>query len=341
MRSKKPGGKMTKRAICTRKTFCSALGALMIVWSMAQAAAAKDDVRVRFSYKLKGEYGLFYMGQAKGAYSDAGLTVRFGEGAGSQAALGGLLQDQDDLIVLPGIFAISAIQKGMPIKIIALYQPAAPAVLISQPENPVATPKDLEGKTLATPVGETGTTYLNLFCETNKVDCSRIKKVQIDVQARVAQFLANHIDVIGAYTTNDLPALEERVGKKFVVLDQVKYGLAVPGMAVVASDAGLKTKKDQFKKFLTATAAAIEMARKDPDGASAALKAAWPNSPSDTVVKTQIINTSVSIPVGPGRPTGWIEQKAIDNALKLIGSVEDIGSPKPPANFYTNELLSP
>jgi hypothetical protein len=180
---------MTKRAICTRKTFCSALGALMIVWSMAQAAAAKDDVRVRFSYKLKGEYGLFYMGQAKGAYSDAGLTVRFGEGAGSQAALGGLLQDQDDLIVLPGIFAISAIQKGMPIKIIALYQPAAPAVLISQPENPVATPKDLEGKTLATPVGETGRPISTCFVKPTRSTVAELRRFRSTFRRAWRNFL--------------------------------------------------------------------------------------------------------------------------------------------------------
>lgn len=323
------------------KCLVSLVGALLLASSLVSPGTAADDINVRFSYKLKGEYGFFFLGQAKGAYSDAGLTVKFGEGAGSQAALGGLLQGQDDLVVMPGIFAISAVQKGMPIKIIALYQPAAPTVLISHSENPIATPKDLEGKTIATPVGETGTTYLGLFCDMNKVDCSKIKKVQIDVQARVAQFLANRIDVIGAYTTNDLPVLEEKVGKKFTVLDQVKFGLAVPGMAIVASDAGLKAKKAVFKKFLTATASAIDMTRADPDGAIGALKSAWPNGPSDSVIKIQIENTIASIPAEAGKPVGWIEAKAIDEALKLIASVEDIGTAKPSSAFYTNDLLAP
>ena len=332
---------MSRQKACMLKRLFFVIGSLMLASCLVSPGTAADDLNVRFSYKLKGEYGFFFMGQAKGAYSDVGLTVKFGEGAGSQAALGGLLQGQDDLVVMPGIFAISAVQKGMPIKIIALYQPAAPTVLISHSENPVATPKDLEGKTLATPVGETGTTYLGLFCEMNKVDCSKIKRVQIDVQARVAQFLANRIDAIGAYTTNDLPILEERVGKKFTVLDQVKFGLAVPGLAIVASGAGLKTKKTVFKKFLTATTSAIGMTRADPDGATLALKSAWPNGPSDSVIRTQIENTTASIPVEAGKPAGWVEAKAIDEALKLIASVEDIGTPKPSLAFYTNDLLTP
>lgn len=40
-------------------------------------------------------------------------------------------------------------------------------------------------------VGETGTSYLGTFCAVNKIDCTKIKKVQMDAQSRVAQFLQN------------------------------------------------------------------------------------------------------------------------------------------------------
>lgn len=310
---------------------------LNAIFSASQTLAA-DDVNVRFSYKLKGEYGFFYLGQEKGVYSQAGLSTTFGEGASSQAALGSLIQGQDDLVVLPGIFAISAIQKGMPIKIVALYQPAAPTVLVSHPEQPLNTPKDLEGKTIAAPIGETGTTYLGAFCEINEIDCSKIKKVQIDVQARVSQFLTNQIDVIAAYKTNDLPILEAKTGKTFSVLDQVKYGLNVPGMAVVASDNGISNKSDILKKFLASTAIAIEQTRTEPQTAVTALKAVWPSGPADPVVLKQIEATSASIPTSAGNPIGWVDEKSIADALKLL----DEGSSavqKPLSAFYTNALL--
>ncbi|CAN7491047.1 ABC transporter substrate-binding protein [Aminobacter aminovorans] len=310
---------------------------LNAMFSSGQSFAA-DEVNIRFSYKLKGEYGFFYLGQEKGVYSQAGLSTSFGEGASSQAALGSLLQGQDDLAVLPGIFAISAIQKGMPIKIVALYQPAAPTVLVSHPDRPLNSPKDLEGKTIAAPVGETGTTYLGVFCEINNVDCSKIKKVQIDVQARVSQFLSNQIDVIAAYKTNDLPILEAKTGTSYSVLDQVKYGLIVPGMAVVASDDGISKKSDLLKKFLSSTATAIKDTRTDPHAAVAALKAVWPNGPADEVVLKQIDETSASIPASGENPVGWVDEKSIVDALKLL----DEGSPaaqKPLSAFYTNALL--
>ena len=306
---------------------------------LASHSAMAEDVNVRFSWKLKGEYGFFYLGQQNGLYKDAGITLNLGEGAGSQAALGSLIQGQEDAVVLPGIFAISAIQKGMPVKIIALYQPESPIALISHPDKPVTTPKDLEGKTIAHSVGETGTSYLDVFCQINNIDCSKISKVQMDSQSRVPQFLQKQVDVVSVYKTNDLPVLEDRTGTKFPTLDLTEYGLLVPGMAVVASDEGIAKKGAALKSFLAANAKAIELTRTDPAAATAALKVVWQGGPSDKVIQEQVEATSASIHSPAGEPIGFVEEKAIADAIKLIGSVEAIGDAKPVSTFYTNELL--
>src|SRR5260370_36895810 len=107
---------MSRQKACLLKRLFSVIGSLMLASCLVSPGTAADDLNVRFSYKLKGEYGFFFMGQAKGAYSDVGLAVKLGEGAGSQAALGGLLQGQDDLAGMPGLFSISAAQKDRPIK---------------------------------------------------------------------------------------------------------------------------------------------------------------------------------------------------------------------------------
>lgn len=314
------------------------IGFLLIAACIVPAFAT-EQFNVRFSYKFKGEYGFMLLGQANGLYADAGLDVKFGEGAGSPAALGALIQGQEDVVILPAIFAISAIQKGMPIKIVALYQPAAPSVILSHADNPINVPKDLEGKTIAAPVGETGTTYLGIFCEKNNVDCSKIKKIQIDIQARVAQFLGNRIDAISAYKTNDLPIIETNADAKLVVLDEVKYGLAVPGLAVVTSASKIAQRGDALRRFLKATSTAIEATRKDPAAATSALKKAWPSAPSDAIVRTQIEETSKSIPVATDKPLGWTRAEYIEDALKLLESTEAIGTRKDLSDFYTNDFL--
>lgn len=304
------------------------------------SASAADQVKARFSWKLKGEYAFFYLGQERDLYGKKQIGLSLGEGAGAQAALGAVLQGQEDVAILPGIFAISAIQKGMPVKLIALYQPAAPVVIISHPENPVTKPGELEGKTIAHAVGETGTSYLSVLCAKNNVDCGKLSKVQMDSQSRVPQFLQKKIDLVSVYLTNDLPLLVERTGVDYPVLDLAQFGLEVPGLAIVASEEGIRKRGDVLRRFLAATNEAIEATRADPAAAVTALKAAWAGSPSDKVLEKQIVETSRSIPAQGEKPLGWISEQAIENALALLATEPDFGKPRPTAAFYTNDLLS-
>ena len=304
------------------------------------AAQAQEQVNVRFSWKLKGEYAAMYVAQEKGFYAREGLNVHLGEGAGSPAALGALLQGQEDAVLLPAIFALTAISKGMPVKLISLYHPVTPIALISWPENPVKVPKDLEGKTIGTAIGETGTTYLDSFCKNNGVDCSKVKKVQVDAQSRVPLFVQHKVDVVSVYQTNDLPVLEEKQGTKFVVLEMDKNGLSVPGMALVSSDAIIAKKPETLRKLLKAVGEGVVEMKKDPAEAANMLVKNWPGHPSITAVTTQVKATADAIPAAAGHPVGWVDEKVIANALQLLKSTGEIDAPKPPDAYFTNSLLS-
>ena len=303
------------------------------------AASAADEVKVRFSWKLKGEYAHLYMAQEQGLYASKNLSVRMGEGAGAPAALGALLQGQEDIVVMPAIFAVSAIQKGMPVKIVALYHPRTPVVLVSRPDKPVAQPKDLEGKTVAHSVGETGTSYLAVFCAANGIDCNKVKKVQMDAQSRVPQFLQGQVDAVSLYRTSDLPVLEAKVGTKFTILDLAQKGLAIPGLAAVSSNTAIAKRPEVLTRYLAAVNEGIEATRKDPKAAAASLMKTWQGSPSQDVVEAQVRATMDAVKTEPGRPVGWIDAKAISQALDLLKTDEAIGTPKPTEIFFTNDLL--
>lgn len=302
-------------------------------------AQAPAQVNLRFSWKLKGEYAHLYVAEANGHFRDAGLSVRLGEGAGSQAALGALIQGQEDLVLLPGTFALTAISRGMPVKLIALYHPRTPMALISWPDNPVRTPKDLEGKTVASAVGETATSYLGVLCAKNNVDCKKIKLVQMAIQARVPQFLARQVDVVSVYQTNDLPILEHKEGKKFVVLDLPQHGLNVPGMALVSSDAVIARRADVLRKFLRATALGIADTRRNPEEAARIMLRTWQANLPVPVVTAQVQATVEAIPVVAGRPVGWIEESVIADALQLLKGAGEIETVRPVKDYYTNALL--
>ncbi len=328
---------MTYRGKYRQLFFASLM--LALAAAFVQSANAQDQVNVRFSWKLKGEYGPLYLAQAEGLFKKNSLQVRLGEGAGAPAALGALVQGQEDAVVLPGVFALSAIQKGIPVKLIALYHPKTPVVLISWPEKPVNKPQDLVGMTVGHSAGETGTTYLDTFLRLNGVDPAKVKRVTMNAQSRVPAFIQHQIDVVSVYQTNDLPILNETQKTKFVVMDMVKYGLSIPGLAVVTSDENITKKPDVMRRFLAASAQSVLDAKRDVQAATDALLKNWPNPPVEHVVFEQVKATVEAIPVPDGHEIGWIDQKTVTDALALLQTTGEIDAPKPAEAYFTNSLL--
>lgn len=306
----------------------------------SSSAFASDVVHVRFSWKLKGEYAPLFVAQDQGYYTQSGLDVSLGEGAGAQGALGALLQGQEDVVVMPGIYALLAISRGMPIKLIAVYQPKAPITYISYPAKPVLVPKDLEGMRIATSVGDTPTEFLEVLCKLNKIDCGTIKRIQVNSQARTAQFQAKDVDVLGVYSNNDLPMIEKSLGKNFVQMDVTKYGLIVPGLAFVTSDRAIATKSDVLRRFLAATAKGFAYTAHDPAAAAKDLMSKWSAAPSDDVVIKQIQITNQATVIRPGYPLGWIDESNLKQALSILQQAGEITDAKPLDAYYTNALLS-
>ena len=306
---------------------------------IGSSALAADDINVRFSWKMKGEYAHMYMAQAQGYFDEADLNVRMGEGAGAQAALGALLQGQEDVVIMPGSFALSAINQGMPIRIVGLYHPRVPAVLISHPDNPIVEPADLEGKRIAHAVGETGTSYLGVVCAANNIDCDTINLVTMASTARVPSFLQGQVDAVSVYTSNDLPIIERDVGMSFPIFSLADHGLAAPGMAAVTSDALIESKGDAIGRFLAAVDKGIRDSKADPQAAAQAMLAIWPEGPSLDAVTEQVKATMDAIPEHEGRPFGWISTEDIRSAVEVLATDESFGDVLPVEQYYTNQLF--
>ncbi|MGE0502341.1 MAG: ABC transporter substrate-binding protein [Rhizobiaceae bacterium] len=311
----------------------------LVCTAFAFGASAADDVKVRFSWKLKAEYAQFYLGQQSGLYEAEGIAPTFGEGAGAQAAVASLIQGQEDIAVIPGVFALTAIQKDMPIKIIALYQPVVPLVILSHPEAPVAAPKDMEGKSIASCTGDTAGEYLSVFCQKNGIDCGKITVVRMDCGARIPQFTQKGVDMVSTYLNIDVPVLKERLGVSFPLMTMADYGMKVPGLALVASDAAIAAKPDVLKRFLKATSGAVQAMSADPQAATDALKAIWSPAPSDAVALEQVQATVATFVAKEGHPVGWVDEADIAEALALLSTESSFGTAKDPKAFYTNELF--
>src|SRR5499426_155683 len=307
--------------------------------SQSALAQAADKVTVRFTWKLKGEYAPLFVALDKGYYKAEGLDVDLAEGSGAQTVLKLLASGNEKVGYGPAVSAAQAVSQGLPVKVVALYQTRAPMGVISFPDVPLKTPKDLEGKRLAISVGETFGDMLGPFTRINNVDIDKIQRIQMDASARTAQFLTRKIDVMSVYLSNEWPQIEKRAGVKFNVIKVTDFGLSVLGSSMYVSNAFAEQNPETVKKLLRATAKGYRDAMANPKEAANIMAKHMVGAEQSDVLEAQVEATVVSTNAPTGKPIGWqadADWQATLNLLKETGGITDI---KPLNAYFSNAYL--
>lgn len=308
---------------------------------MAQAAkpAAKEKLVVRFTWKLKGEYAPLFVALDKGYFAAEGLDVDLAEGQGAQTVLRLIAAGTENIGYGPAVAAAQAVSQGMPVKVGALYQTKAPMGVISFPDVPLKTPKDLEGKRIGISVGETFTDMLEPFTKINKVDLSKIVRIQMDNSARTSQFLSRKVDVMSVYLSNELPVLEQRTGVKFNVMRVADFGLNLVGASYYVSNEFAKQNPQIVARLIRATNKGYADAMKDPKAAAEIMNKYMKVKENPDVLFQQVKATVDSTNAPAGRPIGWQNEADWKATLDLLLSTGAIKERKDLGLYYTNEFL--
>ncbi len=307
--------------------------ALLILWPVLSARAA-DDVHVRFSWKLKGEYAAFYTALDRGFFAKRGPERASRRGGRRACGTGGAAAGPGRYRGAAGHLRDLGDPEGH------AHQADCDVPTQDAGGGHRASRHDMEGKSIATSVAETGTTYLSVLCKITSTDCGKIRRVQLDVQARVPAFMQNQVDLVTVYRNNDLPIIEQATKIHFPMLDMAAAGLAIPGLSLVSSDSLIQRRPDVLRRFLAAMAEGLAAMREDPAAAAASMVKNWPGAPPMPVVLAQVKATNDAIPLpASGKPVGWVEPASIDFSLQLLKSDEQIDNPKPAAAFFDNALL--
>jgi NitT/TauT family transport system substrate-binding protein len=316
------------------------LAALLAIGPMPPAnAQASEKLTVRFTWKLKGEYAPLFVALDKGYYKAEGLDVDLAEGSGAQTVLKLLAAGTEKFGYGPAVSAATAISQGLPVKVVALYQTEAPMGVISFPDVPLKTPKDLEGKRLAISVGETFSDMLAPFCRVNGVDIGKIQQIQMETSVRSAQFLTRKIDVMSAYLSNELPLLSKRANVKFNVLRVSEFGLRLVGASLFVGNAFAEQNPQIVKKLIAATSRGYQDAIANPKDAARIMNKYMKIPEQADVLEAQVEATTVSTNAPKGKPIGWQEAADWEATLKLLKETGGIAALKPLDAYYTNAFL--
>jgi NitT/TauT family transport system substrate-binding protein len=302
-------------------------------------APALTKVRVRFTWKLAGYYTPLFVALERGYYKSEGLEVEFAEGSGSETVIKLVAEGTDKIAYGPATVAAEAVSRGLPVKVIAIYQRRTPIGLMSFPGVALKTPKDLEGKTLGLTTGEAFANMLAPFARLTNLDLTKVKVIQMDSAARNSQFMLRKIDVMSVYIIDEVPLMEKRAAVKFNVLSVADFGLELLGQSFIVNDDFARSNPGVLQKLLRATAKGYAGMAQDPAG-SAAIMNKYRKIPFDLDVAEEQVKLTLQWTDHPaGKPIGWQEASVWQATLDLLKRSGAVQATKGLRSYYTNEFL--
>lgn len=234
-----------------RRTFVKAAAAAATSGAIVSfgntAATAATPVRIQYDWLIgNGQIGDI-VAQKRGYFAEEGLDVTFGPGGPNAQTVPPVLSGQAQFAQLSSTAQFfTAYGAGRPLKLFACGFSYSPYAYISLPKNPIRTPADLVGKTIA--INPNGRYLLDLIMVANKLDRSKVKVVTMGTD--MAPLISGQVDAVTGFITNTT-ALSV-LGPDIVTLFPAKIGVPNYANAYFTSEDAYPVQKQNLARFIRA-----------------------------------------------------------------------------------------
>ena len=276
----------------------------------------------KLQYRLVAGYSYY-----KGYYKAKGLDVTLENSKGSGDSIAKVDTGRADAGLADAAVVIASKARGTTIKTVGMVFDKTPLNIFSLKSNPLTKPKELEGKTLGAPPGDSQRQMFPAFAKVNGIDVSKVTWVNIEPAAKIAAVAEKRMDGVGDYSTG-LPLYEKAAGKGNVaMMPWADFGFDMYSMSIIASEKTMKEKPKQLRAFLEASYMGWRDVMANPKEAMEILKKRVPE------VDVEVMTPNLLIGLGLMKTEryakngiGWIDEKKMCDSVDLVNTY--MGLPK-------------
>jgi NitT/TauT family transport system substrate-binding protein len=193
-----------------------------------------------------------YVAKEKGYFKDAGFDVDIKPGAGTGENIKQIIAGNANFtpVDLTGsLLAAGGKDKVTGFTGVAGIQQRTMAAIISLEGNNIATPKDLEGKTLADQPGSVVHGLFPTYAKLANIDETKVKWINQSPQTLMGTLAGGKVAGIGQFVVGKPTVEMIAKGKKAVVLPYSDYLQDLYGNVLITSSAYAKDNPEKVKKF--------------------------------------------------------------------------------------------
>ncbi|HSE92257.1 MAG TPA: ABC transporter substrate-binding protein [Methylomirabilota bacterium] len=235
------------------------VAALLVAVTLGAAQAqAPQKVVFALNWFAVGDHAAYWVAVDKGYYKARGLDVELQNSKGSGDSIAKVDTGRADIGLADAVVVIPRVAQGAKIRIVGAVFDNTPLNIWTRKDTGIGKPKDLEGKTLAAPPGDSQRQLFPAFAKINGVDESKVTWVTIEPAAKMVALAKKRVDAVPDYTTGQ-PLFEKAFGEEGLPRDTLvrmpwnQYGFDTYSMSIFASEKTINERQKVLRDFLAAS----------------------------------------------------------------------------------------
>lgn len=305
-----------------RRTFLGTAAAGIAASSLPFRAHAATPLTMQAAWINDAEFAGYFLAMDQGYYTEAGLNLEYLSGGPDVIPESTIIAGRADLALTTPDTTIKAIvEQGAPFKIIGAQYQKNPIGIVSLAKNPINTPQDLIGKTLAVPP-------VNVISVEAMLKMNGIEPGQVNIVPYAydpTPLVKGEIDASLDFTTN-VPFTIQQAGEEATSFLLYDFGYTIYNDTVVVTEQVLAEKRDLLVAWLRASRKGWEENLADPS--------VWPPKFADTYFKgtgrsieNELYFNAAQKPLMES-PEGYfaLTEDGIEKCLSALGEVGIVGN---------------
>lgn len=312
--------------------------------AIAQAPATIRGVRMALDWALEGQQSPFVLAADGGLFAEAGVEVRVDRGYGSGDTVTKVASGAYDIGFADIGAAIAFNGRQNDLKVISVFQvyDVAPLAVMTLRDSGITSVRDLAGRTVAAPPGDSSRVMFPLLAQANNINVSAINWVDVTPQLREALLAQRRVDAITAQVTSLLSFRPMRMEDQVRVLRYVDFGVDLYGHAIITTPAYASANPEAIRRVLRGVAAAWRRAVATPAAAVAALarREALVNEALENDRIRLVLDAAVRTPHVLASGLSSIVPARMERTISAVAGAFSV-SPPPADQMYRADFLPP
>ena len=309
-------------------------------------AQNKKAVHFTLPWVAEGSNLFIFVAKGMGYWEKHELDVDIARGSGSVAAAQAIGEARFDFAMCSPSAAILQATKGLPTVALAACAYDATMGIGMLIDGSIKSPKDLEGRQLASTVTSGEYPFLPAFAENAGFDLARVTRVQVDNKVRDRLLSEGKVDAISGYASSAMPTyVATGVKARFMLFSD--FGLLNYGTAVMTQPKRLAEEPELCAAFVDGALQGLKATMLDPAQAMKVFFKQVPEMALASQAREQIrVGTGINIYVSArdiirAHGMGYMEPKDYEVMTDLVMKYIARDTDKRPAvaDMMTNRFV--